>query len=85
MASHGTEGSINTEKPLDTDLENFHPVPEQQFGTDALHEENREPDGTFSLSGEIENEKDNNQSPGKSFMSFQILSNFSFYSSFYHL
>lgn len=82
MASHGAGGLINTEKTLDTDLENFHPVPEQQFGSDTLHEQDREPDGTFSLSGETESEKDNNRSPG---MSFQILSNFSFYSSFYHL
>lgn len=82
MASHGAGGLINTEKTLDTDLENFHPVPEQQFGSDTLHEQDREPDGTFSLSGETESEKDNNRSPG---MSFQILSNFSIYSSFYHL
>lgn len=82
MASHETEESINTEKPLHRDLENFQSVSEQQFGDNSLHEQGRVPNSSFSLSGETESEKDNNRSHG---MSFQILSNFILKSSFYHL
>ena len=74
MASSGGSEAINTEKTLDNALENFQPITEQQFRNDGLDEQDREPGSSFSLAGETENEKDNNQSPG---MSFQILSNFS--------
>lgn len=73
MASHGISESINAEKTVDSELGSFQPVAEQQFGSDVSHEEDREPGSNFNLSGETENEKDNNESPG---MSFQILSNF---------
>lgn len=76
MASHGSSESINTEKTLESELASFQPVTEQQFESDVLDEQDREPGRSFSLSGETESEKGNNQSPG---MSFQILSNFALY------
>lgn len=82
MASDGTNETISPEKTLNCDIENFHSVTEEQFEGDALAEHDREPGGSYSFSGETESDKDNNQSAG---MSFQILSNFILWFSFYHL
>ena len=82
MASDGTNETISPEKTLNCDIENFHSVTEEQFEGDALAEQDREPGGSYSFSGETESDKDNNQSAG---MSFQILSNFILWFSFYHL
>lgn len=82
MASDGTSEAINTEKTLNCDLDNFHSITEEHLEGDALVDQDREPDGSYSFSGETESEKDNNQSTG---MSFQILSNFILWFSFHHL
>lgn len=82
MASDGTGDTISPEKTLNCDMGNFRPVTETQFEGDALGEQVREPGNSYSFSGETHSEKDNNQSAG---MSFQILSNFITWFSFYNL
>lgn len=82
MASDGTGETISAEKTLNCDIESFHPVTEEHLEGDALAEQDREPGTSYSFSGETESEKDNNPSAG---MSFQILSNFILWFSFYHL
>lgn len=82
MASDGTSDAISAEKTLNCDIQNFHTVTQEQFEGDALAQMDREPGTSYGLTGETESERDNNQSAG---MSFQILSNFILWFSFYHL
>jgi len=82
MASDGIGDMISPEKTLSCDMENFRSVTEEQFEADALGEQVTEPGSSYSFSGETHSEKDNNQSAG---MSFQILSNFTSWFSFYNL
>ena len=82
MASDGLGETISPEKALNCDMENFRPVTEEQFEGEALGEQVGEPGNSYSFSGETHSEKDNNQSAG---MSFQILSNFITWLSFYNL
>jgi len=82
MASDGTGDTISPEKTLNCDMENFRPVTEEQFEGDTLGEQVTEAGSSYSFSGETHSEKDNNQSAG---MSFQILSNFTIWLSFYNL
>ena len=82
MASDGTGDTISPEKTLNCGMENFRPITEEHFEGDALGEQDREPDNSFSFSGQTHSEKDNNQSAG---MSFQILSNFITWFNFHNL